>query len=57
MSLEEYPLTVGPNMAQLELMTFFGVEIDPKEFKAPEFSEAFIAKYGKLVVCPMLGRD
>ncbi len=52
MSLEQYPLVLGPNMAQLEEQTFFGEEFDPSEFTTPAFSEAFRAKYGTPVVWP-----
>lgn len=52
MSLEQYPLTVGPNMTQLEAMTLFGDDIDDSEFTTPAFSEAFEAKYGNPVPWP-----
>lgn len=52
MSLQQYPLTVGPNMAQLEAMTLFGDDIDASEFTTPAFSEAFEAKYGNPVPWP-----
>lgn len=52
MSLEQYPLVRGPNMVQLEEMTFFGKEFDPSEFTTPTISQAFEAEYGRPVAWP-----